>query len=49
MGVEFHAKVRDAFLDIARREQDRCILIDASGSMDAVSSAIWSAVQARLR
>lgn len=49
MGVEFHTKVREAFLDIAQREPNRCILIDASRTMDAVSAAIWSAVQARLR
>lgn len=28
---DFHQKVRDAFLDIARAHSDRCVVIDASG------------------
>jgi dTMP kinase len=47
-GLAFHAKLRDGFLAIARAEPDRCRLIDAAGSMDAVADAIWTAVAARL-
>jgi len=43
----FHEKLRQAFLDIARRAPDRCIIIDASQSEDAVAAAIWDAVARR--
>lgn len=44
---EFHQAVRDAFLDIARRESNRCVVIDASGTPEAVHEAIWQAVTSR--
>jgi dTMP kinase len=43
----FHERLRQAFLDIARRAPDRCIAIDASGSEDEVAAAIWGAVARR--
>lgn len=39
---------RDGFLDIANKEPDRCAVIDASGTIDAVSKRIWSQVNKRL-
>lgn len=39
---------RQAFLDIARREPERCVVIDAAQPEDAVAAAIWSAITARL-
>ena len=39
---------RQAFLDIAAREPERCVVIDASQSEDVIAAAIWSAVTARL-
>ena len=39
--------MRAAFLDIARKQPERCRLIDASGDEDAVAAAIWDAVQGR--
>lgn len=47
-GAEFHEKLRDAYLAIAAREPDRCVVIDASTSKEAVANAIWQAVQSRL-
>jgi dTMP kinase len=47
-GLEFHQRLREGFLAIARAEPDRCALIDATGAMDAVEAAIWAAVEARL-
>jgi dTMP kinase len=47
-GAEFHEKLRDAYLAIAAREPERCVVIDASASKDGVASAIWQAVQSRL-
>lgn len=48
MGQGFHDRLRDGFLDIARREPDRCALIDASRPVDTVAEAIWAEVAHRL-
>jgi dTMP kinase len=48
MGIAFHQKLRDAFLDIARRDPDRCVLIDATKPKDDVAADILTAVRARL-
>jgi dTMP kinase len=45
---EFHERLRQAFIDIARRNGDRCVLIDASVSEDEVADAIWNTVTHRL-
>jgi dTMP kinase len=47
-GEAFHAKLREAFLDIARREPNRCVVIDASRAMDQVHSEVLNAVHSRL-
>ena len=46
-GPEFHEKLRQAFLDIAKRNPERCRVIDASGSEDQVAEAIFAAVSRR--
>jgi dTMP kinase len=46
-GTDFHEKLRQSFLDIARRNPERCRVIDASGTEDQVAEAIWSAVGRR--
>ncbi len=43
----FHEKLRQAFLDIARRHPERCVVIDASGSPDDVAARIWDTVAKR--
>ena len=48
-GVEFHQKLRDAYLDIAAHEPDRCVVIDTTASKDIVADAIWQAVESRLQ
>jgi dTMP kinase len=45
--IQFHEKLRQAFLDIARRAPDRCVVIDATGSEDDVAQAIWDAFARR--
>lgn len=40
----FHEAVRQAFLDIARRDPDRCTVIDGQDGVDAVAAAIERAV-----
>ena len=47
-GVQFHEKLRAAFLEIAVREPDRCAIVDASGDPDAVADAVWTVVSQRL-
>jgi dTMP kinase len=48
MDREFHERLRQGFLDIARQEPKRCLVVDAGGTVDAVHQAIRAAVHARL-
>ena len=48
-GPEFHEKLRQAFLDIARRNPDRCKVIDAGGNEDQVAEQILAAVTRRFQ
>jgi len=45
----FHARMRKAFLDIARRAGDRCVVIDAGKSVDEVAEAALRELKARFR
>ena len=47
-GAAFHERLREGFLAIARVEADRCVVIDAAAPVEAVETAIWAAVEARL-
>lgn len=47
-GAAFHQRLRAAYLEIAAAEPERCVLIDATASLDAVETAILAAVQRRL-
>jgi dTMP kinase len=46
-GAEFHARVRRGFLEQARAEPDRHLVIDASGEPDAVFEALLKGLQTR--
>ncbi len=46
-GAEFQKKVRDAFLEIARENPARCVVIDATGDIKATADAVWRAVAER--
>lgn len=46
--LAFHEGLRQGFRHIAAAEPERCALVDASGSADAVAEAIWAVVEARL-
>lgn len=46
--LEFHASIRAAFLEIAKREPDRCVVIDALQTPEQVLAAALSAIDARL-
>lgn len=47
-GVEFHEKLRQAFRALAAAEPERCILIDARKSREAIAGLIWNTVVQRL-
>ena len=46
---EFHERLRKAFLEIARRNPDRCAVVDAAQSEDQVADSIWKEVARRFR
>jgi dTMP kinase len=48
MGLGFHERLRAGFLDIAVREPARCVIVDATRSVEEVSAAIRAAVRERL-
>lgn len=48
-GLEFHQRLRQGFLEIARAEPERCAVIDATLPQDEVAELIWEIVQERLR
>jgi len=48
LDAAFHARVRQGFRDIAAAEPGRCVLLDASGDVQAVHTAIMTAVGTRL-
>jgi dTMP kinase len=46
LDLDYHRRVRDGFLDIAKREPKRCRVIDASKNEDAVADLIWAEIEA---
>lgn len=46
--LAIHKKRRNVFLDIAKKETDRCIVVDASQDTKSVSDVIWSIVHSHL-
>lgn len=48
MDEGFHERLREGFLDIAAREPERCVVIDAGRDADAVAADVWTAVAQRL-
>ena len=46
--IEFHTKLREAYRELAEREPDRCVLIDAQTDATNVADAIWAVVNGRL-
>ncbi len=47
-GMAFHERLREGFRAIAAAEPDRCAVIDATASIDAVEAAVWAAIADRL-
>ncbi len=48
MGLDFHERLRQGFLDIARREPERCVVVDGAAEVDKVQAAIRAKVSERL-
>lgn len=47
--ISFHEALRQGFLDIAREEPERCVIVDAKQPESAVAEDVWEAVVARLQ
>ncbi len=47
-GLDFHRRLREAYLAIAQAEPERCVVVDAARDPDVVAAEIWRVVQARL-
>jgi len=47
--LAFHNRLRQCFLDIAKRDRERCMVIDATADVDAVAKAVWQAVTKRFK
>jgi dTMP kinase len=43
--LEFHQRVRQGYLELARREPQRVQVVDGSQSLAAVSEQVWSLIQ----
>lgn len=46
--LAYHEKLRAGFLEIARREPNRCVVVEGQQSEDAIAEEIWDLVCARL-
>lgn len=46
-GHEFHQRVRDGFLTILANNPERCVRIDAAGSIAEVQARVWQVVRER--
>ena len=46
--LAFHEALNEAFRDIAQREPDRCVLVDANRPKDRITADIWRLVRKRL-
>ena len=47
--MDFHERLRAAYLAIARRDPTRCIVIDAAQDEDAMAKAIWNTIAKRFK
>lgn len=45
--LEFHKKVRQAYLDLAEKESKRFEVVDASASIEEIADEVWKIVKSR--
>jgi dTMP kinase len=48
MGLDFHRRVREGYLEIARTEKRRVVVLDANQAVEALSAAIAATVDERM-
>ena len=48
LDIGFHERMRQGFLEIARRDADRCTVIDAARQVDAIAADVLSITRGRL-
>jgi len=46
--IKFHQDLRDAYRQIAAEDPERCVLIDATASPEAVATQVWTALRDHL-
>ena len=46
--LEFHQRVRGFYLELAAREADRFVVVDAAEPPEQVAARVWSALEERL-
>lgn len=46
--VEFHSRVRNAYLELAAREPDRFVVLDATLRPNELAAKVWAVIHARL-
>lgn len=46
--LAYHERLREGFLDIARREPQRCVVVDAAAPVAQIAGVVWAAVSDRL-
>ncbi len=46
--LDYHRRIRTAFLARAEAEPDRCVVVPADGSEDEVAELVWQQVRERL-
>ena len=46
--LDYHERLRQGFLDVAKADPHRCQVIDGTGAPEAVAAEIWARVQRRM-
>ncbi|WP_438278782.1 dTMP kinase [Nitrobacter sp.] len=46
--IAFHRQLRNAYLDIAAGDPQRCVVIDANADVATVAAAVWTALRDRV-
>lgn len=46
---EFHTRVRECYLTLARDEPERFVVLDAGEASDALEARVWAAIEPRIR
>jgi dTMP kinase len=46
--LEFHTRVRQGYLQMARKEPDRYVVVDAEGNRSKVHEAVWKQMASRM-